>query len=95
MGALIADRASWPEIDAAIGRGLIAVLPVGALEQHGPHLPLTTDTVLASGVAARVADAIELGLPMWTGGKPQLGRINIKILRQDPPHQTPRGAISS
>ncbi len=59
MGALIADRASWPEIDAAIGRGLIAVLPVGALEQHGPHLPLTTDTVLASGVAARVAGAID------------------------------------
>lgn len=59
MGALIADRASWPEVETAIARGLIAVLPVGALEQHGPHLPLTTDTVLASGVAARVADATD------------------------------------
>lgn len=59
MGALIADRASWPEIDEAIARGLIAVLPVGALEQHGAHLPLTTDTVLASGVAVRVAEAID------------------------------------
>lgn len=57
MGALIADRASWPEIEAAIADGLIAVLPVGALEQHGAHLPLTTDTVLASGVARGLADA--------------------------------------
>lgn len=59
MGALIADRASWPEVEAAVARGLIAVLPVGALEQHGPHLPLTTDTVLASGVAARIAEATD------------------------------------
>jgi creatinine amidohydrolase len=57
LGALIADRASWPDIEAAIANGLIAVLPVGALEQHGAHLPLTTDTVLASGVARGVADA--------------------------------------
>jgi creatinine amidohydrolase len=59
LGALIADRASWPEVEAASARGLIAVLPVGALEQHGPHLPLTTDTVLASGVAARIAEATD------------------------------------
>ena len=41
-------RAAWPDIDQA--RGLVAILPVGALEQHGPHLPLDTDTVLATGV---------------------------------------------
>jgi creatinine amidohydrolase len=49
-------RAAWPAIDAA--RGLIALLPVGALEQHGPHLPLDTDTVLATGVARRIVDEI-------------------------------------
>jgi creatinine amidohydrolase len=59
LGALIANETSWPEVEAAISRGLIAVLPVGALEQHGPHLPLTTDTVLASGVAGRVAEATD------------------------------------
>lgn len=53
---LDSGRASWPEIDAA--RGLIALLPVGALEQHGAHLPLDTDTVLATGVAWRIADRI-------------------------------------
>jgi creatinine amidohydrolase len=35
-------------------REMIAVLPLGATEQHGPHLPLETDTVIAEGVAERV-----------------------------------------
>ena len=34
----------------------VAVLPVGSLEQHGPHLPLTTDTTIACVVAARIAE---------------------------------------
>jgi creatinine amidohydrolase len=34
----------------------VAVLPVGSFEQHGDHLPLTTDTVIASLIARRVAD---------------------------------------
>ncbi|NIH83694.1 creatininase family protein [Amycolatopsis granulosa] len=33
----------------------VAVLPVGSLEQHGPHLPLTTDTLIACAVAERIA----------------------------------------
>lgn len=35
----------------------IAVLPIGSFEQHGDHLPLATDTMIASAVAQRVADA--------------------------------------
>jgi len=54
--SLDSARVGWPEIDAA--QGLIALLPIGALEQHGPHLPLDTDTVLATGVARRIADRI-------------------------------------
>lgn len=33
--------------------GPIVVLPLGATEQHGPHLPLQTDTIIAEGVALR------------------------------------------
>lgn len=33
--------------------GRIAVLPLGAHEQHGPHLPFETDTIIAEGVARR------------------------------------------
>jgi mycofactocin precursor peptide peptidase len=41
----------WPEID---GRPTLLV-PVGSVEQHGPHLPLDTDTRIAAAVAVRAA----------------------------------------
>ena len=40
----------------------IAVLPLGATEQHGPHLPFETDTIIAEGVCARAAQLIPAGL---------------------------------
>lgn len=36
----------------------IAVLPLGAHEQHGPHLPFETDTIIADGIAKRLAAAL-------------------------------------
>ncbi|WP_420124687.1 mycofactocin biosynthesis peptidyl-dipeptidase MftE [Nakamurella sp.] len=41
--------ATWPEVAAADRR--ILLVPLGSTEQHGPHLPLTTDTVVASRLA--------------------------------------------
>jgi mycofactocin system creatininase family protein len=41
-------RATWPEIGAAP----LVVVPLGSVEQHGPHLPLATDTAVAAAVAA-------------------------------------------
>lgn len=49
--------ATWPEVAAADRRVLL--LPLGSTEQHGPHLPLTTDTV----VAARLAELAHRQLP--------------------------------
>lgn len=40
----------------------VAVLPVGSFEQHGDHLPLVTDTVVACLIAARLAETYELFL---------------------------------
>jgi creatinine amidohydrolase len=37
--------------EVAAGEARLAVVPVGATEQHGPHLPLETDTLLATAVA--------------------------------------------
>ena len=40
-------------MDEAIKDRPVAILPVGAIEAHGPHLPLTTDTVIATEMAKR------------------------------------------
>ena len=34
----------------------IAIIPVGSLEQHGPHLPVMTDWAIASALGQRVAE---------------------------------------
>jgi creatinine amidohydrolase len=46
--------ATWPEVEAT-GRGQVLAVPVGSLEQHGPHLPLDTDTRIAVALADRLA----------------------------------------
>ena len=44
------------------GQDTIAVLPLGAHEQHGPHLPFETDTLIARGIAARLAALVPAGM---------------------------------
>ncbi|HWG72483.1 MAG TPA: creatininase family protein [Acidimicrobiales bacterium] len=39
------------------GPGLVAIQPIGAIEHHGPHLPLVTDALIAGAVAEAVVDA--------------------------------------
>jgi len=50
---------TWPEVEAAAQRGAAVILPVGATEQHGYHLPLGTDATLAEQVALDAADALD------------------------------------
>ncbi|GGL85346.1 creatininase family protein [Nakamurella endophytica] len=51
--------AAWPDAARALGRGALPILPFGAHEQHGPHLPLATDTVMAAGLAGRIAEQVD------------------------------------
>jgi creatinine amidohydrolase len=48
---------TWP--DAADAKADVAVLPIGSTEQHGPHAPLSTDTLSAKAIAAAGADAYD------------------------------------
>jgi creatinine amidohydrolase/Fe(II)-dependent formamide hydrolase-like protein len=48
---------TWPEAQERFQQVDIALLPVGAIEQHGPHLPLDTDAFDADYLALRVAEA--------------------------------------
>lgn len=54
--ALSLEWLAWPEVVAALDAGARdALLPLGSTEQHGPHLPFATDSVIAEAVAERVA----------------------------------------
>ena len=50
---------TWTDLD---GAGTVLV-PIGSLEQHGPHLPLDTDARIAAAVARRAADPTMLLAP--------------------------------
>jgi creatinine amidohydrolase len=54
------NRMTWPQYRERITSSKAPLfLPVGALEQHGPHLPLGTDALLATAIAAGAAAAVD------------------------------------
>lgn len=55
---------SEDQIQSADTSDWIAVLPLGAHEQHGPHLPFETDTIIAKGMACALAERVPADLPV-------------------------------
>lgn len=51
---------TWPEVERALEQDTGVILPVGSIEQHGPHLPLATDALIAERLAEGVSDAADL-----------------------------------
>jgi creatinine amidohydrolase len=51
----------------------VALLPVGATEQHGPHLPLAVDQCLVDGIVARALPRLAAGLPVLVLPTQQVG----------------------
>ncbi len=45
------EKLTWPEVNEAVAAGKIPIVPCGAVEQHGPHLPLDVDMLLVTRVA--------------------------------------------
>jgi len=52
-----------PELSGAGVERWIAVLPLAATEQHGPHLPLSTDVMIAQAYLERVRELLPAALP--------------------------------
>jgi creatinine amidohydrolase len=57
MGAL--GEMTWEEVAGCDKSRLIAILPIGATEAHGPHLPLATDVIIADAMAEAGARALQ------------------------------------
>jgi len=62
---------TWPEVKSIDFNKLVVLFPTGSFEQHGPHLPFTTDTDIVSAIAEAVERAMPDGvllLPtLWPG----------------------------
>ena len=56
MSPHLADLSS-PEVDKLGWAGALLAVPLGSTEQHGPHLPLSTDTDIAQALCQRLASA--------------------------------------
>jgi creatinine amidohydrolase len=53
----------WSDVPSGAAANWIAVLPLAATEQHGPHLPLTTDVLIAEAYLARVHELLPQSVP--------------------------------
>jgi creatinine amidohydrolase len=52
------EKLTWPEISEAVKLGKICVVPTGAVEQHGPHLPLDVDMLIVTRVALAAGERL-------------------------------------
>ncbi|WP_457029207.1 creatininase family protein [Kitasatospora sp. P5_F3] len=59
-------RLAAPDVAAELGAGSVLCLPIGSFEQHGPHLPLNTDTVIAEQFTARLIERYGERHDLWT-----------------------------
>lgn len=66
---LHAQRLTWPELAEYLKTRSTVLVPIGAVEQHGAHLPLGTDTLLATRVAedASARTGTIVYPPLWYG----------------------------
>src|SRR5262245_11423083 len=83
------SKLTWPEARRAFDTELVALLPIGSTEPHGPHLPLDTDVTIALaqtraaadelarlGVKALVLPALPYGVTYYTDGFE--GRVTLR-----------------
>jgi len=67
---MVLAELTWQDV-SALSREMVVVIPTGSLEQHGPHLPLFTDSLLVTSVAQAVEkeipDQMLLTPTLWLG----------------------------
>lgn len=52
------EKLTWPEINEAVKLNQVCIIPCGAVEQHGDHLPLDVDLVCPGGIARGMAEQL-------------------------------------
>jgi len=59
------EELTWPQIDALDRQRTLFILPIGMIEQHGPHLPVGADTIGVTYEANGAATRVSRALPGW------------------------------
>jgi creatinine amidohydrolase len=102
-GSLSLHDLSWVDVAAHLARDTRLIVPVGALEQHGPHLPLGTNTLIAIRVAADLsirfgvlsAPAVGYGVNHYAATAPGKAYAGTTTLRQKTLHRTLNEMLSA
>ena len=82
---LIGDL-TFPEVSARLKESSILCLPIGAIEQHGPHLPLDTDVIVAEELTRRIIARWGEDFDLW-----QLPTVSVSLSRE---HDWAPGTLS-
>ena len=81
------DRLPWPAVQRAAARpGSTVIWPFGAIEQHGPHLPLATDALFADRMVDAVLERVADDRPIW--------RLPVSSFGFSPEHRGFPGTLS-
>ena len=64
MSGRLADI-TGPNVPEQISENSVILLPVGATEQHGPHLPMSVDTVIAEETSSALLDSVGEEIDLW------------------------------
>ena len=65
MPARLLSELRAPELAERLSDRSVVVQPVGSVEQHGPHLPFSTDLVIADAVSSAVVERYGDDLDLW------------------------------
>jgi creatinine amidohydrolase len=84
--ARLLGELTYQDVSKRIGARSVLILPVGSIEQHGPHLPLNTDVVIAEGLAARIVARFGETLDLW-----RLPTVSVSLARE---HEWAPGTLS-
>jgi len=74
VNKLFIEDLTCEDLNDLLGDWCIVIIPVGSMESHGPHLPLSTDTIIAEAIALRTAIKLNsLGFRVLIGPRIRFG----------------------
>jgi creatinine amidohydrolase len=78
---LLLERMSSPEVKKAVECNSLVVIPVGQIEEHGLHLPINTDAVLAAEIAKRAARVASKEISVVVAPTVQFGYSQVDVMK--------------